>query len=220
MLDDHLEFWAKFQRHKCKQRLTKLHQMIIRKRKLKISGMHTQEEMESINKRYEKRETKREAKALIAAKLETAIEKELLNRLQQGTYKGIYNLDQQNFNKELDVEEEQEEDLEGPNAAAYAEDYGSEEDDDSVIGGDLDSGDEEEGENEIEEELSDEELAKLEKQEQADRADIENADGQSMPDKKAGKTKLGKRKQRPAVDLEYEEEHETERVVSKRRVTN
>lgn len=93
MLDEHLEFWAKFQRHKCKQRLTKLHQMIIRKRKLKVSGMHTQEEFESINKRYEKRETKREAKALIAAKLETAIEKELLSRLQQGTYKGIYNLD-------------------------------------------------------------------------------------------------------------------------------
>ena len=55
--------------------------MLVRKRKLKISAMHTQEEMVSINKRYEKRETKREAKALIAAKLENAIEKELLNRL-------------------------------------------------------------------------------------------------------------------------------------------
>ena len=48
---------------------------------MKVSGMHTQEEMETINKRYEKRETKREAKALIAAKVELAIEKELLNRL-------------------------------------------------------------------------------------------------------------------------------------------
>ena len=82
--------------------------MIIRKRKLKVSGMHTQEEMETINKRYEKRETKREAKALIAAKVELAIEKELLNRLQQGTYKGLYNLDANEFNKELDIEEEKE----------------------------------------------------------------------------------------------------------------
>jgi len=78
LLDDNLEYWSKFQRHKCKQRLTKIHQMLVRKRKLKISVMHTQEGVETINKRYEKRETKREAKALTAAKLETAIEKELL----------------------------------------------------------------------------------------------------------------------------------------------
>jgi len=174
VLDEHLEFWAKFQRHKCKQRLTKLHQMIIRKRKLKVSGLHTQEEMETINKRYEKRETKREAKALIAAKLDLAIEKELLNRLQQGTYKGIYNLDQQNFNEELEKEEEQEEDIEGA-AAAFGAADSSEEDDDSVIGGDLDSDDGmEEGEDEIEEDISEEELAELDKHEKADRDDIEN----------------------------------------------
>jgi protein MAK16 len=81
LVDEHLEFWSKFQRHKCKQRLTKLHQMLIRMRRLKVSDMHTQEEVQSINKRYEKRENKREERALIAAKLETAIEKELLNRL-------------------------------------------------------------------------------------------------------------------------------------------
>ena len=79
--------------------------MIIRKRKLKISGMHTQEEMITINKKYEKRERNREARALIAAKLETAIEKELLNRLQSGTYKGIYNLDENVFTKVVDEKE-------------------------------------------------------------------------------------------------------------------
>jgi protein MAK16 len=79
--------------------------MLIRQRKLKVSGMHTQEEIVSINKRYEKRETKREGKALIAAKLETAIEKELLTRLQKGTYKDIYNLEQTDFEKNLDEEE-------------------------------------------------------------------------------------------------------------------
>ena len=122
--------------------------MLVRKRKLKISAMHTQEDYEVINKRYEKRETKREAKALIAAKLETAIEKELLNRLQQGTYKDIYNLQESEFNEALDEEE--------INEPEFAVDDISEEDDDSIIGGDLDSDDfdmefEEEGEDEISE---------------------------------------------------------------------
>ena len=192
--------------------------------------MHTQEEMEAINKRYEKRETNREAKALVAAKLELAIEKELLNRLQMGTYKGIYNLDATNFNKELDQEEEKEEEVEGEKAKAYAEDYDSEEDDDSLIGGDLDSDDMEEGEEELEEEVSDEELAMLEKQEKADRKDMENASSSlSMADTKSGSSKsskhkdgkksvLGKRK-RP-ISLEYEEEVETETQPLKRRITN
>ena len=83
MLDEELEYGSKFQRHKCKQRLTKLHQMIIRKRKLRLTQI---EGVEVIRKKYEKRETKREAKAEKAAQLEVAIEKELLARLKEGTY--------------------------------------------------------------------------------------------------------------------------------------
>ena len=153
MIDEHLEFWAKFQRHKCKQRLTKLHQMLIRMRKLKVSGMHTQEEMVGINKRYEKRETKREAKALIAAKLETAIEKELLTRLQKGTYKDIYNLEQTEFEKALDEEEEAER-FEGD--VSSVEEYDSEDFDDLS--------EMEEGEEELSE-LDEEEIERLEEQE-------------------------------------------------------
>lgn len=110
--------------------------------------------MEPINIRYEKRETKREAKALIAAKLENAIEKELLNRLQKGTYKDIYNLQQEKFNKALDEEEIVQEEYE------VDEDL-SEEDDDSLIGGDLNS---EEGE----EEMDEEELEALEREQMAE----------------------------------------------------
>ena len=41
--------------------------MLRRKRKIKLSTMHTQEEMVTINKKYEKRELKREVKAEQAA---------------------------------------------------------------------------------------------------------------------------------------------------------
>lgn len=67
IIDENLEFWSKFQRHKCKQRLTKLHQMIIRQRKLRISASHTMEKLVTINKKYEKRELAREAGAERAA---------------------------------------------------------------------------------------------------------------------------------------------------------
>jgi protein MAK16 len=154
VVDEHLEFWSKFQRHKCKQRLTKLHQMIIRMRRLKVSDMHTQEEVQSINKRYEKRENKREERALIAAKLETAIEKELLNRLQKGTYKDIYNLKEDMFNEKLDEVEEKD-------TNKFVEEFESEDYD-------------EEEESEEEMELNEEELAYLEAEEQADKNDIED----------------------------------------------
>ena len=73
--------------------------------------------------------------------------------------------------------------------------------------------DEEEGEDELEEEgdLSEEELRMLDKAEQGDREDIEDQggpDSMAVPSKKKA---LGKRKGRPQIDLEYEEEHEVER---------
>ena len=118
----------------------------------------------------------------------------------------------------MDEQEEAEEEAAGKKdaQAAFGEDYDSE--DDGSISGDLDS-DDEEGEDEIEEDLSDNELALLDKQEKADKADIEDDDDEedgpnTMRDKsKLNKKKggvLGKRK-RP-ISLEYEEEHETERV--------
>ena len=62
--------------------------------------------MVRINKKYEKRETNREAAALRAAQVERAIEKELLNRLNVGTfYKDIYNLDKKDFEDQLDENE-------------------------------------------------------------------------------------------------------------------
>lgn len=103
LIDAELEFDTKFQRHKCKLRLTKLHQMIIRRRRLRLNQM---EAYEPIKTKFEKREKHREKRAERAANLELAIEKELLHR-----YKDIYNLDQKEFEKaveEQEVEDEKE----------------------------------------------------------------------------------------------------------------
>lgn len=112
ILDEELEFDSKFQKHKWKQRLTKLHQMIIRRRKQKL---HQIEKLVPIKAKFEKREKNRERKALTAANLEISIEKELLNRLKEGVYSSvnneIYNIDQKQFEdalKEYEVEDEKE----------------------------------------------------------------------------------------------------------------
>jgi protein MAK16 len=178
--------------------------MIVRQRKLKISDMHTQETMEPINKRYERREANREAKALTAAKLENAIEKELLSRLQAGTYKDIYNLAQEEFNKALDEEE-------------IVEDPKFEMDslsDDSDISGDLNS-DFEGGEDEMDEELE----AELEAERQAELMQMQQIPDSDSDDLPPQKQVLGKRKPKgKGVSLEYEKEFEEEHETKKEKV--
>ncbi|OUS42019.1 Mak16 MAK16-like protein [Ostreococcus tauri] len=78
----------KFLVHKNKQRLTKLVQYLIRSRRLNKSS---RSELLTMPRREIKLDKRKEAKAEKAARLQTSIEKQLLERLSQGTYSSAYN---------------------------------------------------------------------------------------------------------------------------------
>ncbi|KAL7536972.1 hypothetical protein ACHAXR_007514 [Thalassiosira sp. AJA248-18] len=143
-LDEHLAYFPKAQVHRNKQRLTKIHQYLLRMRKLKLREINGRAaKLTRVHRKVEQREERREKKALVAAKIENTIEKELVERLARGTYGDIYNFPEVPYQKALESslekeeEEESEEELETEDEMSeeeemveYVEDLDEEEEDD------------------------------------------------------------------------------------------
>merc|ERR1712178_368815 len=118
-----MEYWPEHQINRCKQRLTKMRQMLIRMRKL---SMKEGVRLVPIKKKTERREQTRELKAEAAAKVDLAIEKELLERLKQGTYGDIYNFPKKQFENVMDKNKEEEEEDELEDDEEFIEDLDEE----------------------------------------------------------------------------------------------
>mmetsp|Transcript_5544 Transcript_5544/g.8463 ORF Transcript_5544/g.8463 Transcript_5544/m.8463 type:complete len:337 (-) Transcript_5544:197-1207(-) len=226
-LDEHLAYFPKALIHRNKQRLTKIHQYLIRMRKIKLKELSGRKaKMVGIHRKIDQREERREKKALTAAHIEKNIQKELVERLARGTYGDIYNFPEVPYQKALqqaeeDAEEEEEEEEyeseeeEGEGIVEYVEDLDEEEDEEEDVedmeymgDGQWGSGSEEDEGEEDSDDDSEEESSSEDDDGSSEEESSSEDEGKTKKRKPAPKKPKTQRRKGTRVEIEYEEEED------------
>jgi protein MAK16 len=215
LVSGQLEHFPKYLVHRNKQRLTKIHQMIIRMRKLKLKA---RPKIVTENTKVDRREVGKERKALKAAQLDRAIENELLERLKQASDGEIYNYPEREYGQALSRANNKFKDSDGGEEERDVddEDYEAE-----GLKDEEKDGEELEEESELDDEDEEFHVEYVEDFEESDDEDeIESAadklslsnSSSSNKKRKAGLgNKAGKNNNKgPRVEIEYEHEEEQE----------
>ena len=195
-IDNELQYWPNFLKHKCKQRFTRLRQILIKRKKMKLEG---RAEYKVVSHKAEKREKTRLIKAEKSAVIENHIVNELLKNLKEGKYDGIYNINHNAFNTILEKEK-------ATSVNQIDEDFNEDDYDKGYI---EDFSDEEE-ENE-EDEGNEDDIEQKEKSEKSDEEEIDDIFKESKVKKSKDNSKKDKKtgKKRKRHNIEYEQEYET-----------
>lgn len=217
-LDEHLQHFPKVLVHRNKQRLTKIHQYLIRMRKIELKHRSGRKaKVVGVHRKIEQREERRERKALVAAKIETALEKELTERLAKGAYGDIYNFPEAPYQKAMakataKADEKEEEEDDDEEATEMESEYDDEDEDSAMVEyvEDFESDDEDEEE---EEDIENMEYlgegqwgaAAAASADDDDDSD-ESSDDDDGSDGSSDKKKPPRR--RPRMEIEYEREEE------------
>ena len=194
-IDEELKYWPNFLKHKCKQRFTRLRQILIKRKKMKLEG---RAEYKVVSHKAEKREKTRLVKAEKSAVIENHIVDGLLKNLKEGKYDDIYNINHNVFNSILEKEkvvEPQEEDFnEEDYDKGYIEDF-SDEDLENEDGDEVDDNEDNINDNEDDE-----------KSDEGEIDDIFKSNETKSKDNPKKSKKTGKKRKR--INIEYEKEYE------------
>ena len=202
-IDTELQYWPKFLVHKCKQRFTRLRQILIKRRKIKLEGSA---EYRVVSHKAERREGIRYEKISKSAMFENEVKNGLLQNLKNDKYKGIYNIDKNEFDKILEKEGEQEqlnEDFDEEDyEPGYINDFSDEEGEDDDNNDNDNSQDEKDGKN------SDDDIDDIFNQKNKDENNSDKDNDENSEDIKKNNKKTGKKRKRVKYEIEVEREHE------------